>query len=355
MISVAYIEPHVGNKPALGLDVASILGYHEALQQARDTGLPAVTGRLTLEQEPGRQFGLLVFLPIYGPGLPHATVEERRQNLRGYVTGVFRIGDMVEASLQGLERDGIVLRIEDEAAPADQRMLYDSRWRAAERSDLSPDGEPRKEPAGMHWKTTVELAGRRWGLHFAPTPEYLAARQSFLPWAALGGGLAFTSLLGAFLLIVTGRAIIIEQLMVERTTQLEASKRLEAAAKQRRREAEVLAELARTINAALDVGTVLQRVTDGARELCNSDGAAIALREPGAEAAVIRYWSGMPYQGCHGVRIEPGRGIGGLVLATGRPFRTDQYAQDPRLSQAYLPTIQAGRDGRRARGPDPHR
>ena len=195
-ISVAYIEPHVGDNPALGLDVASILGYREALQQARDTGLPAVTGRLTLEQEPGRQFGLLVFLPIYGPGLPHATVEERRQNLRGYVTGVFRIGDMVEASLQGLEREGMVLWIEDETAPADQRMLYDSRRRAAERSDLSPDGEPRKEPAGMHWKTTVELAGRRWGLHFAPTPKYLAARQSLQPWTALGGGLAFTSLLG---------------------------------------------------------------------------------------------------------------------------------------------------------------
>ena len=100
VISVAHIEPHVWYKPALGLDVASILGYHEALQQARDTGRPAVTGRLTLEQEPSQQFGLLVFLPIYGPELPHVTMEESHQNLRGYVTGVFRIGDMVEASLQ---------------------------------------------------------------------------------------------------------------------------------------------------------------------------------------------------------------------------------------------------------------
>ena len=187
-ISVSYIGPHMGNNPPLGLDVASVHGYREALQQAHDTGLPAVTRQLTLEREPGRQFVLLVFLPIYGPALQHLTVEERHKNLRGYLTSVFRIGDMVEASLQGLQEDGIGLRIEDEAAPADQRMLYDSRWRAAERSDLSPDGEPRKEPAGMHWKTTVELAGRRWGLHFAPTPEYLAARQSFLPWAALGVG-----------------------------------------------------------------------------------------------------------------------------------------------------------------------
>jgi signal transduction histidine kinase len=158
----------------------------------------------------------------------------------------------------------------------------------------------------------------------------------------LGGGLAFTGLLGAFLLIVTGRATVIEQLMVERTDQLDASQRMEAEAEQRRREAEVLAELARTVNAALEVDTVLQRVTDGARELCDSDGAAIALCQPGCEAAVICYWAGRSYDGFKGVRIEPGEGIGGLVLATGCPYRTDDYGHDPRLSQAYRSVTQVG-------------
>src|SRR5262249_24381350 len=162
------------------------------------------------------------------------------------------------------------------------------------------------------------------------------------PWAMLGGGLAFSSLLGALLLIITGRATIIEQLMVERTAQLDASQRLEAEGKQRWRESEVLGDLARTINAALEVDTVLQRVTHGARELCDSDGAAIALCEPEAEAAVICYWAGRAYGGFHGVRIEPGEGIGGLVLATGRPWRTDNYGQDPRLSPAYRHLTQAG-------------
>jgi signal transduction histidine kinase len=123
---------------------------------------------------------------------------------------------------------------------------------------------------------------------------------------------------------------------------VDASQRLEAEAARRRREAEVLAELARTVNAALEANTILQRVTDGARELCDSDGAAIALCEPGAEAAVICYWAGRPYRGFQGVRIEPGEGIGGLVLATGRPCRTDDYAHDPRVSPAYRAVTQAG-------------
>jgi signal transduction histidine kinase len=123
---------------------------------------------------------------------------------------------------------------------------------------------------------------------------------------------------------------------------VDASQRLEAEAEQRRREAEVLAELARTVNAALEVNTILQRVTEGARELCDSNGAAIALCEPGAEAAVICYWAGRPYRGFQGVRIEPGEGIGGLVLATGCPCRTDDYAHDPRVSPAYRAVTQAG-------------
>jgi len=339
-IAVTYIEPQAGNEAVLGLDIESVPNYLDALHHARDTGQPTATNRLTLVQEPGSPSGLLVFLPLYGPALPRATLEERRQHLHGYVTGVFQISSMVEAALQDLKREGIGLRIEDETVPADRHMLYDSRVR--EPQDLGPgrDTARGKPPMWMHWQTTVELAGRRWGLHFTPTLTYLATQQSLQPWAVLGGGLAFTGLLGAFLLIVTGRATVIEQLMVERTDQLDASQRMEAEAEQRRREAEVLAELARTVNAALEVDTVLQRVTDGARELCDSDGAAIALCEPGVEAAVICYWAGRPYCGFQGVRIEPGEGIGGLVLATGHPYRTDDYRHDPRLSQVYRSVTQ---------------
>ena len=341
-IAVTYVEPWAGNEAAFGLDIASVPDRREAVQQARDTGQPTATGRLSLVQDPDRSSGLLIFLPLYGPALQHATLEERRQNLHGYVIGVFQIDDIVEAALQGLEREGIVLRIEDETAPVDRRMLYDSRVREPEGLGPAREAARGKPPMWMHWQTTVELAGRRWGLHFTPTLAYLGTQQSLQPWAVMGGGLAFAGLLGTFLLIVTGRATVIEQLMVERTAQLDTSQRMEAEAEQRRREAEVLAELARTVNAALEVDTVLQRVTDGARELCDSDGAAIALCEPGVEAAVICYWAGRPYRGFQGVRIEPGEGIGGLVLATGRSYRTDDYGHDPRVSQAYRAVTQAG-------------
>jgi len=332
-IVLTYIESQAGTEAALGLDAASVPDRLDAMQQARDTGRPTAISQFPLAQERVRPAGLLIFLPLYGPALPYATLEERRQNLHGYVTGLFQIGAMVETTLHGLEWSGIMLQIEDETVPAERRTLYESHAR-------EPEGwEP---PPRMHWQTTVGLAGRHWRLHFTPTLEYLAIQQGLQPWAVLGGGLAFSGLLGAFLLIATGRAAVIEQLMVERTAQLGASQQMEAEAKQRRREAEVLAELARTVNAALEVDTVLQRVTDGARELCDSDGAALALRENGGEAAVIGYWAGRSYRGFLGVRIELGAGIGGLVLATGSPYRTDDYGHDPRLRQAYRSVTQTG-------------
>jgi len=111
-------------------------------------------------------------------------------------------------------------------------------------------------------------------------------------------------------------------------------------AERRRREAEVVADLARTINASLDLATVLPAVVEGARELCGSDLATIALREPGGEPALMRYSAGFT-DSLAGMPIEPGKGLGGLVLGSGRPLRTQDYAGDPRFSKDYLPFVEA--------------
>ncbi|MGH7321738.1 MAG: GAF domain-containing protein [Candidatus Rokuibacteriota bacterium] len=105
------------------------------------------------------------------------------------------------------------------------------------------------------------------------------------------------------------------------------------------REVEVLAELARDINGSLDLDTILQRVADGAREVCRSDIAEIALRDPISDAMVFRYGVGALHAESIAARIEPGKGIGGLVLVTGRAARTDHYAEDPRITSDYLEAV----------------
>jgi signal transduction histidine kinase/HPt (histidine-containing phosphotransfer) domain-containing protein len=103
----------------------------------------------------------------------------------------------------------------------------------------------------------------------------------------------------------------------------------------RQREAEIVSELAKDINTSLDLDTVLQRVVEGAKELCRSDQARITLRELDSGAMRFRYWAGAQYQGYGDATIEPGKGIGGQVLLTKRPFRTDNYLSDPRFPKDY--------------------
>ena len=109
------------------------------------------------------------------------------------------------------------------------------------------------------------------------------------------------------------------------------------------RQATVLGELARSINASLDLGDILQVVAEGARDLCASDLSAIALRDDSG-AMVFRHRAGRWRHPRPDLVVAPGRGAaGGLVLATGRPVRSDDVAQDPRVARddEYLTTINA--------------
>ncbi|HEV8306042.1 MAG TPA: GAF domain-containing protein [Methylomirabilota bacterium] len=113
-------------------------------------------------------------------------------------------------------------------------------------------------------------------------------------------------------------------------------KQAEEERERRRREAEVMAELVRKINASLDLDVVLQRVTDSARELCASDLAEIGLWDVHAGAVVLRYWAGVCSPGYKAGRVEGGKGAGGRVITTRRPFRTDDYARDDQITKDYL-------------------
>ena len=124
--------------------------------------------------------------------------------------------------------------------------------------------------------------------------------------------------------------------ITERKRAEDTRARLTAEVERRRRETEMLADLAQSLSASLDLDTVLQRVVAGAQELCASERAILMLREPNSGVLTARYAVGAPQMAYAGLRIEPGKGMGGQVLRTARPWRTDHYATDSRFSKEYL-------------------
>ena len=134
---VYYVEPRRGNEAAIGYDLASNPTRKQALDQARDSGEMTATGRITLVQETGLQFGFLTCVPIYGKGQPVGTVSERRRSLIGFGLGVFRLGNLVDAAIDPLisQKSFISIQIHDDGAAPNARLIYPA---AAPRTISSP-------------------------------------------------------------------------------------------------------------------------------------------------------------------------------------------------------------------------
>jgi PAS domain S-box-containing protein len=216
-VVVYYYEPHYRKQAPLGFDVAVEPVRRQALTLARDLDQAIATSSIRLVVD--RSEGFLMLRPVYASGLPHGTVDERRRNLRGYVTAVVRIPDLIETPLRELKHEGIELRFYDETASGTRRLLYASPRPAGEM--ITPPDRGRGVQLGV--TSTFELAGRRWTVRATPGAHFLAAHRAWHAWAVLAAGLLFTGLLGAFLLVITGRATKVELLVAQRTAELAES------------------------------------------------------------------------------------------------------------------------------------
>ena len=78
---IVYLEPfNDNNRHAFGYDTGSEEHRRTTLEQARDSGQPALSAKIRLVQEVGEpaQSGFLVVLPVYNHPQPVATLAQRR-------------------------------------------------------------------------------------------------------------------------------------------------------------------------------------------------------------------------------------------------------------------------------------
>jgi len=191
---VYFVEPLKGNEAAVGFDLASNPTRLEALKRSRDTGKMLSTARIMLVQETGKQSGFLVFLPVYGRGVSLETVKDRREHLKGFALGVFRIGDIIESSLDYLGWGGIDVKLYDLDAPEDKRFLHTYHSHQA----LEVDRRISKEvthSSGMQYVKAIDVAGRKWKIVCKANQSYIASGKTWLPWGFLLSGLFITLLL----------------------------------------------------------------------------------------------------------------------------------------------------------------
>jgi signal transduction histidine kinase/DNA-binding NarL/FixJ family response regulator len=170
---VYFLEPLAGNEAAFGFNLASETERRRALELACDSGEAAASAPLRLAQEPADQLGVIVCSPVYRRA-NLSTALERRQELIGYATAVFRIGNLVKSSLRQTAARGLSVSIRDVAAG--NRPVY-----------VQPAGTPLADDPG--WTLPLDLAGRDWEITFQPTADFSGARAHLQSWTVLVAGL----------------------------------------------------------------------------------------------------------------------------------------------------------------------
>jgi signal transduction histidine kinase/CHASE1-domain containing sensor protein len=186
--AIAMIEPrNERNRRAMGFDMGSNPTRHRAMARARDEGVAALTGRVTLVQETktGVQPGFLLYFPLYKAGDP-LEVGARRQKLRGFIYSPFRSYDFFDEIFR--RAPDLLVAVEvydaDGGETGSGALLYRNvrpEWGAA--------------PADT--EESVEVAGHRWRLRYVARPEF--ARGSGAPivrWFPIGGLLVALILAG---------------------------------------------------------------------------------------------------------------------------------------------------------------
>ena len=97
-------------------------------------------------------------------------------------------------------------------------------------------------------------------------------------------------------------------------------------------EAEIVADVAKSVTTSLDVDTVLRRVVERARELSRADIAVIGLQDDDGDRLIFRHRAGVRFQAYDTLRLERGQGVAGTVWATGRPMRIEDRQHEARFA-----------------------
>jgi diguanylate cyclase (GGDEF)-like protein len=119
-------EPNLGrNFAPLGTDIWVDPMLRLVAEKARDSGMPAMSGKLQWLAEKGGDaaIGFAMCLPVYAPGQPHDSMAQRRAHLLGWVYATFRMNDFM-ASLYGSQLPGLQLAIHDGTDNQDSALLY---------------------------------------------------------------------------------------------------------------------------------------------------------------------------------------------------------------------------------------
>ena len=197
-----------------GFDPWSEPVRRQAMERARDSGLPAVSGKVQLVVDQTSELlpGFVMYLPVYARGQPTFNVQQRRTALVGWYFGAFRMRDLM-ASLYGQDPPGVALTINDGVELSTATQLYGT----------PAASDPENGSILTRYEYLV-FGGHTWTLTITATQTFadrFGRDASLIVWSGIGLGLALALI--AWLLV--GREAHAQALAMKMTQDLRESER----------------------------------------------------------------------------------------------------------------------------------
>ena len=188
---VRFIEPIAANAGALGTDIGSNPLRRRALQQAIDSGAPAMSEPITLVQNQLPAPGALLMVPVFARGTHPSSVAERRAAVQGLMVAPIVFDEMLSGlpEVAGGLVDVELLDATDQASAG--TLIYDS----AKHVNRVVARDPTVHRPPYSARRTLSLMGRELTVRVKSTPRFNAALDHYSPWLVALVGLLFSILL----------------------------------------------------------------------------------------------------------------------------------------------------------------
>ena len=167
-VPLSMIEPDIeSNFNAYGFDLITNPRIKPAIEEARDRDTTALTSKLTLVQDEGKDIpAVVMYVPIYDTSMPLDTIDARRAAILGWVSGAFRIEDFITSIGSQIAKD---LEIEIKEG---QDVLFS---KGNHYTDL-------------HTQRALYIGGKRWDIDIRSAPEFdKLFPKNELPALVIGG------------------------------------------------------------------------------------------------------------------------------------------------------------------------
>jgi PAS domain S-box-containing protein len=210
---IKFVEPIEMNRPAIGLDIGSEPHRRAAAELSRDSGMGAITSKITLVQDKQKTPGILYFLPIYKKNMKLDSIGERNSAHLGWVYSPI-IYKKFFAEVFEQASDEIELRAfeGDEAVP--EALIF---------SNFVKANEPAGKPISL--QNRIMMGQKHFTLQWSKSPKFVSSHSTIVAWVGFCGALA-TLLLGNLVITIRLIGVKAQEIAEELTKELSQSREM---------------------------------------------------------------------------------------------------------------------------------